>query len=41
HGEIWQAVSEQPLPAQATVRITRRDGLVLTVAPHDNTPQGD
>ena len=33
HGELWQAVSAQPAPAGATVRVLRIDGLKLYVAP--------
>jgi membrane-bound serine protease (ClpP class) len=33
HGEIWQAVSEQPLNKGQAVRITARDGLTLHVEP--------
>jgi membrane-bound serine protease (ClpP class) len=33
HGESWNAVSALPLPPGAPVRVTRVDGLTLTVAP--------
>lgn len=41
HGETWQAVSEHPLSPRTSVRIIRRDGLVLTVVPQHDTTQGD
>lgn len=41
HGETWQAVSEHPLSPSTAVRVIRRDGLVLTVAPQPDTTQGD
>lgn len=41
HGETWQAVSEHALSPRTAVRVTRRDGLVLTVVPQPDTPQGD
>ena len=37
HGEIWQAVSEQPLNKGQAVRITARDGLTLHVEPTQQT----
>jgi membrane-bound serine protease (ClpP class) len=33
HGELWQAVSAQPTPAGAAVRVLRVDGLKLHVEP--------
>jgi membrane-bound serine protease (ClpP class) len=30
-GEVWQARSQQPIPAGRTVRVLRQDGFVLTV----------
>ncbi len=33
HGESWNAVSALPLSPGALVRVTRVDGLTLTVAP--------
>jgi len=39
HGEIWQAVSEQPLNKGQAVRITARDGLTLHVEPTQQTPK--
>jgi membrane-bound serine protease (ClpP class) len=39
HGERWQAMSDVPLAADQTVRITGIDGLVLVVEPV--LPQGD
>lgn len=33
HGEIWRAVSDQPVPQGARVRILSIDGLTLTVRP--------
>jgi membrane-bound serine protease (ClpP class) len=33
HGELWQAVSAQPAPAGAAVRVLRVDGLKLHVEP--------
>lgn len=41
HGETWQAVSEHTLSPQAAVRVTRREGLVLTVVPQHDATQGD
>jgi membrane-bound serine protease (ClpP class) len=31
HGEIWEAIARDPIPQGARVRITRVDGLMLTV----------
>src|SRR5262249_22289693 len=31
HGEIWQATSDESIPAGARVQVTRVDGLTLTV----------
>ena len=31
HGELWQATSTEPIPDGARVRVTRVDGLMLTV----------
>jgi membrane-bound ClpP family serine protease len=31
HGEIWQAISREPLPAGVAVRIVSRSGLTLVV----------
>ncbi len=41
HGEIWQAVSDEPLSPEMPVRVAARDGLVLSVqkAP-DNLTEG-
>jgi membrane-bound serine protease (ClpP class) len=33
HGELWRAYSSQPVPAGATVRVLRVDGLKLQVEP--------
>lgn len=41
-GEIWSARSESPIPAGRRVRVLRREGLVLWVAPeteHPNTEE--
>jgi membrane-bound serine protease (ClpP class) len=35
HGEIWRAVSRDPVPAGTPVRIVAVDGLTLLVEPHD------
>ncbi len=41
HGETWQARCSQALQPGATVRITQREGLVISVVPHaDNATQG-
>jgi membrane protein implicated in regulation of membrane protease activity len=34
-GEIWRAVSQGPLPPGHPVRVSRVDGLTLTVEPAD------
>ena len=40
-GEIWRAVSSQPLPAGAALRVTGRDQMLLRVEPaRAVTPQG-
>jgi membrane-bound serine protease (ClpP class) len=31
HGEVWRAISDQALPAGSRIRVTRVDGLLLTV----------
>lgn len=35
HGEVWSARSDQPLHRNQSVRVTGRNGLVLTVTPTD------
>jgi len=42
HGEIWQAVSDIPIPAGRRLRVRAADGLTLHVEPADNgaTPGG-
>jgi membrane-bound serine protease (ClpP class) len=41
HGEIWRAVSTEPLPADAPVRIVAMNGLTLVVEPlRDPAPEG-
>jgi membrane-bound serine protease (ClpP class) len=35
HGEIWRAISREPLPAGAVVRVVAVDGLTLLVEPAD------
>ena len=35
HGEIWRAISREPLPAGAAVRVVAVDGLTLLVEPAD------
>ncbi len=35
HGEIWRAISREPLPAGAAVRVVSVDGLTLLVEPAD------
>jgi membrane-bound serine protease (ClpP class) len=35
HGEIWRAISSQPIPSGARVRVVAIHGLTLTVAPVD------
>jgi membrane-bound serine protease (ClpP class) len=37
-GEIWRAVSREPLPPGTPVRIVGVDGLTLLVEPHGRTP---
>jgi membrane-bound serine protease (ClpP class) len=37
-GEIWRAISPVPLPPGHPVRVSRVDGLTLTVEPSDLTP---
>ena len=37
HGEIWQAVSDTPLQAGDKARVTGMDGLVLKIAPLEET----
>jgi membrane-bound serine protease (ClpP class) len=39
-GEIWRAVSPVPLPPGHPVRVSRVDGLTLTVEPVDHSPKG-
>ena len=34
HGEIWDAVSEAPIPAGAPVEVVAVEGMVLRVRPH-------
>jgi len=42
HGEIWQAVSRDPLPAGAPVRIVSMHGLTVVVEPLDDAaPKGE
>jgi membrane-bound serine protease (ClpP class) len=42
HGELWQARSDEPIPAGASVRITAVNGLTLTVTPErTSTRRGD
>jgi len=41
HAERWNAVSDQPIEPGRTVRVTRLDGLTLTVAPPDGTDDED
>ena len=36
HGEIWQAISHDPLPAGAPVRIVSMHGLTVVVEPLDD-----
>ena len=38
HGEIWQAVSDIPIPAGRRLRVRAVDGLTLHVEPADNGP---
>jgi membrane-bound serine protease (ClpP class) len=33
YGERWQVLSDAPLPAGTSVRVVRRDGLLLWVIP--------
>jgi len=40
HSEQWRVRSEVPLKRGQNVRITGRDGLVLTVAPLEPVDQG-
>jgi len=35
HGEVWSAHTDQPLHRNQSVRVTGRDGLVLSVMPTD------
>jgi membrane-bound serine protease (ClpP class) len=37
HGELWQAVSTQPVPEGKSVRVLRIDGLKLYVEPVETT----
>jgi membrane-bound serine protease (ClpP class) len=42
HGELWQAVSDEPIQAGASVRVTGVNGLTLkVVADNSSTPRGD
>jgi membrane-bound serine protease (ClpP class) len=41
HGEQWRVRSAVPLRSGQSVRVTGRDGLVLTVAPVENPANGD
>jgi membrane-bound serine protease (ClpP class) len=42
HGEIWRAVSREPLPPGARVRVVAVDGLTLTVEPlQEPSPGGE
>ena len=33
HGELWRAVSSQPMPEGSSVRVTKVEGLKLYVEP--------
>ena len=35
HGEMWQARTDQPLEKNQTIRVTGREGMVLSVTPND------
>jgi membrane-bound serine protease (ClpP class) len=39
HGELWRAVSREPIPAGSHVRVTRIEGLTLHVVPADSPAQ--
>jgi membrane-bound serine protease (ClpP class) len=41
HGETWRAFSDVPIQAGEHVRVTRVDGLTLTVTPKTTQPQGE
>ncbi len=38
HGELWRAVSDEPIPRGTRVRVLRVDGLTLVVEPVDERP---
>ena len=37
HGEIWRAISREPLPPGTPIRVVAVDGLTLRVERHDRT----
>ena len=41
HSEQWRVRSDVPLKRGQVVRVTGRDGLVLTVAPQGESTKGD
>ena len=36
HGELWRAVAREAIPAGASVRVTRVEGLTVHVAPAEH-----
>lgn len=41
HGEIWRAVSDEPLQPAQKVKVVGRKGLLLEVVPNGNHPRGE
>jgi membrane protein implicated in regulation of membrane protease activity len=41
HGELWRAIAREAIPAGASVRVIRMEGLTLHVVPAERHGAGD